>query len=469
MNRLPIGHKLRRGATYLLLDTGGSRISKRAASIDNCIDRETPECRIIRSQLRLSDHWEVRSKEVETYLPEYDDDHPDAPDGASDDPESWKTETLGKVTINIRMKRNRFYRCPHCGCMCRAHEYVDREYDHIPDMGYDMKLRVNLPKLHCTNCGKYPQVRFPLARPKVSYTKEFEKSVLRLLCKNTTSATAEMMHTGPWIVSDILDYRIRHALPEQDLSHVTTIYLDETQRRKGHEYMTVFSDNNHDVIYITEGKGMDAIERFCDYLRIQGGDPDNIWVVSADMSGTYESGVGKYFRNATLVWDRFHLVQAVNNALNDIRKRVLKRRKGERLRNVKYTVLKRPGNMTEYDAEKLSNIRLNNPELALAYDMKEEFCEVLECADMYEAQEAFEEWYAWVMIQGCQEMRERAERFKLKIDRILAWFDHRVNNGVAEGINSKIQKTKDAAYGYPNLDHFASMCMFRFGNLVIAF
>ncbi len=44
-----------------------------------------------------------------------------------------------------------------------------------------------------------------------------------------------------------------------------------------------------------------------------------------------------------------------------------------------------------------------------------------------------------------------------------------MNNGVAEGINSKIQKTKDAAYVYPNLDRFASMCMFRFGNLAISF
>ena len=114
--------------------------------------------------------------------------------------------------------------------------------------------------------------------------------------------------------------------------------------------------------------------------------------------------------------------------------KVLESGTGERLRNVKYTVLKRLENMSEYDAEKLSNIRLNNPELALAYDMKKEFCEILECTDMYEAQDAFEEWYSWVTVQECQEMRERAKMFKLKIDRILAWFDHRVNNGVAEAV-----------------------------------
>ena len=442
---------------------------KKAYSIDKSVAKEPEEFRILRAQLRLSDQWRVTSKEVETYLPEYSDDTPDAPDRASDNSESWKTEILGEVKIQLEMKRNRFYRCPHCGCMSHAHEYVERQYTHVPSMGYDVKLIVRLPKLRCENCKRYPQIRFPPARPKVSYTKELEKAVLRLLCTNTTSATAKMMHIGPWIVADILDYRMKHAIPEQDLSHVTMVYVDETQGRKGHDYMTVFSDNNRNVIFITEGKGIDAIERFCDYLGIQGGDPDNIWVVSADMSPAFESGVEKYFRNATLVWDRFHLVQAINNTVNEIRKKTLTRRKGERLRNIKYTVLKRPENMTEKDAERLSEIRMYNPELALAFDMKEEFCQILECNDADEAAEMFEEWYSWVRIHGCREMVERAEKFWKKLDRILSWFDHKVNNGVAEGINSKIQKTKDAAYGYPNLDHFASMCMFRFSNLAIVF
>lgn len=299
------------------------------SNVDNSDGSKNVEFRRIRAQLRISDQWRIISKEVCTFLPDYSDDNPDAPDRASDDPESWKTERLRTVTISIAMRRGRFYKCPHCGTMCHAREYVDREYIHIPDMRYDVKLKVNLPKLVCRCCGRTPQLRFPLARPRVSYTKEIEKSVLRLLCNNTIAATAEIMHLGPWIVTDILRYRVEHAIPEQDFSNVTTIFVDEIQRRKGHEYMTVFSDANHEVIYITEGKGMYSIERFCDYLRIQGGDSDNIWAVSADMSGTYESGIQRYFKNARLVWDRFHLVQAINREINDIRKRTVKRQKGE--------------------------------------------------------------------------------------------------------------------------------------------
>ena len=91
------------------------------------------------------------------------------------------------------------------------------------------------------------------------------------MTNDTIVATARGHGVGFWIVSDILEHRVGHALPEQDLSYLTMVAVDETQRRKGHEYMTVFSDINHDVVFITEGRGIDVFDRFCSYLSIQGG------------------------------------------------------------------------------------------------------------------------------------------------------------------------------------------------------
>ena len=105
----------------------------------------------------------------------------------------------------------------------------------------------------------------------------------------------------------------------------------------------------------------------------------------------------------------------------------------------------------------------------MAYDMKETFCEILELDNKREAEILLDAWVEWAISEGCGPIVERTERFWKKKGCILAWFDYRINNGVAEGINSKIQKTKAAAYGYPNLDHFVAMCMYRFGNVVVAF
>lgn len=453
----------------VLLNQEVCHICEECFEVVNRNGRESAYTRQIRAQLRLSSNWRVTSKTVERQLKEYSDTDIHEPDRQNDDPESWKTESLGRIVLSIEHRKLKRYTCPNCGHGCRVHQYVERELMHVPDMGYDVTLRVRLPKLDCRNCGRKLRLPFPLARPRVSYTKEVEKQVLRLLCTDTMSATGRLAHIGPWVVSDILEYRMEHAVPEQDLSDTTVLFIDETQRRKGHEYMTVFSNKEHEVVYITEGRGMDAIERFRDHLIIQGGDPENVWAVSADMSPVIEGGVERYFPNATLVWDRFHLVQALNVALNEARKRSVRRKKGEKLRHVKYSILKRPDTMTDKDLERLERIRLCNPELALAYDMKESFCEILELDNKTEAEALLDAWIEWAVNEGCEPMAERAEKFAMKKNRILAWFDHRINNGVAEGINSKIQKTKAAAYGYPNLDHFAAMCMYRFGNLVIAF
>jgi Transposase. len=71
------------------------------------------------------------------------------------------------------------------------------------------------------------------------------------------------------------------------------------------------------------------------------------------MSVAYESGILSRFPNATLVWDRFHLAKAVNEALNDVRKKVVRRGKDESLRSVKYVVLTKKSNMDRNRIEKL--------------------------------------------------------------------------------------------------------------------
>ena len=168
--------------------------SSHIVKVDKSAGREEPEMRQIRSQLRLSANWIVESKEVVRRLQDYSDEYPDSLDDHPDGPEGWRGDPfLGDCTIHIRYRKRRKYLCPHCGCQCRPHEYVKRTLMHIPDLGYRTKLVVTLPKLHCGHCGRYPRVRFPMARDRVSYTKEFEKSVLRSLTNDTIVATAKAM------------------------------------------------------------------------------------------------------------------------------------------------------------------------------------------------------------------------------------------------------------------------------------
>lgn len=423
----------------------------------------------IRRKLRLSSWWKVTGVRTEFNLPEYED-KPDDPGNTGT--ESWRFERLGRTYISIEACRNRRYPCPNCGKQAPIYQMVRRRLTHLSYMGYDCILEVDVPKLDC-QCGKH-RLPFPAARENVSFTKDFEKEVLRSLLKSTITGTANRLHVGRWIVDDILRYRTRSSFDEMDLSNVDMIYVDETQFSKGrNNYLTVVCDQTRRIIFMCPGKGADTITQFIEWLKAHGGKPQKIKVVSADMSVAYEAAITKQLRNATLVFDRFHVVKNVQEDVDDVRRRVINFRNTNRnhlrLAHVMYTLFTHEKNMTERDVERMQNIRLNYPEVALAYDMKETFCQIYECKTREEAEEFFRQWYGWVMSCNVKEFRKRAEFFEGKLNRILSWFDHRVSNSVAECVNSMIQKTKAAACGYSNMQNFIHMCMFRFGRLCIRF
>ena len=64
------------------------------------------------------------------------------------------------------------------------------------------------------------------------------------------------------------------------------------------------------------------------------------------------------------------------------------------------------------------------------------------------ARRHFDKWYAWVIRCRLEPIKERARMLKNHLPHILTYFMHRINNAVAEGLNSKIQTVKANARGY---------------------
>lgn len=285
----------------------------------------------------------------------------------------------------------------------------------------------------------------------------------------TKSSISRDLEISSDVLESALDRVISKALINQDLSHVTGVYLDETQYGSGHDYVSVFADQNHKVIYVCRGHGRDVLELFLDHLVVQGGDPERVRVFSADMSSAYDSGIRRCFSNATLVWDRFHLVKAVNDAMNEIRKRCVRRSPDTPLRLVKYTVLYRGMNTPRAHIERMRDIRMACPELALAYDMKESFCEIVSTPDPRSMERSLRIWIEWVIESGPKEFRNKAARFRENMDWIVSWTRYKVSNSVSEGINKNIQDIRRQACGYVNDHNFFSMILLRQGALHLVF
>lgn len=439
------------------------------AHIENFDDRESDEKIAIRNVLRLSENWIIRKVIAPKTRSTYSDDGSDPPEPVVVNGRAVDRATNGAVLIKIEPKPVLTRCCPCCGAAAERKGWVSRELKHTDLMGSACFLEVTLPKMKCRGCGSVSQIVFPMARPNVTYTKMFEEQVIRTLMEEDQKSTAERLGTTRAIVEDILRYRVRPELDKVDLSTMSVVFVDEIQFRRGHDYVTVFSTDEHRVAYIVEGKDSSTVWAFKRFFDEHGGVTDNVGTVSADMSPAFENTLIEAFPQASLVWDHFHVTKAINDDLNDVRRHQTIGEAGEILGgSVRYTVLYRSGNLPEHHQERMQNIRLHNPVLALAYDMKEAFFDIYKASSKEEASILFDEWIEWAKKDGAPAFQKRAFVYEGKKDLILAWFDDKISNGTAEGINSVLKKIRAQGCGYRNLENYKCMCFLRIGQITVS-
>lgn len=382
-----------------------------------------------------------------------------------------RTIDRGSLCIHISMMSGLRHLCPYCGSLASIKQYVTHDYATSSFSGMAAWVRIRVPQIFCRSCRKYPTVRCPLVVFNHSYTKLLKLDALSMLSQETISATSSGCGIGEGIVFDILGETVENGLKTQDLSQVETLFLDEIQSTHGHNYITMVADQDHRMIAGVKGHDIASVEKVRDWIIDKRGDPTNIRYVSADMSVAYKSGVAQYFPNAKIIIDHFHLVKLVNESLDDVRKRTnraLQKAEMEYPKYVKYTVLHRESNHSETHKKRMEEVRMLNPDLALAFDLKEEFCRIFEKEDKNAARSAFFSWYNHVRGSHIPEMIDVSIRMMKRLNEILRWFSHRISNAVAEGLNNTYKKIKSAAFGFRNIQNYIDMCLFRKGRLKVS-
>ena len=250
-----------------------------------------------------------------------------------------------------------------------------------------------------------------------------------------------------------------------DLSGVRRIGIDETSSRKGHNYITNFVDlDTRELIYSTEGKGEASIESFVKELESRGGDRKNIEIVSMDMSPSFISGYFEFFGHADLVFDKFHIIKMLNEALDNTRKAGQTDKK--LLKGHRFTLLHKRSNLSEKKIMELETLLLTYPTLGEAYKYKEGFLDAFTFEKSDDAIEYLNKWCDAVRQTNLTFMKKFVNTLKAHWEGIITNFTcPGVNNGILEGINQKIQLAKRRARGFALISNFIDMAYFVSGKL----
>jgi transposase len=168
--------------------------------------------------------------------------------------------------------------------------------------------------------------------------------------------------------------------------------------------------------------------------------------VSVDMWGEFPKVVQEVFPNALVIFDRFHVMKAVNDELNKVRKQV-----DIKIKSSKFILLKNGVDLSREEKEKLEIILKCSNRLRLAYELKEEFRAIYESnITIEEGKTKIELWIDKARKVYCDVITT----IKNYLEGICNYFLSRTTSGVMESTNNKIKLIKRQAYGFVNFDNF---------------
>jgi transposase len=329
---------------------------------------------------------------------------------------------------------------------------VIRSFRTLPIGCRPVTLVAEIPRLRCHDCGLTRQATLSFAEPRRTYTKSFARYALDLSRHMTIKDVAEHLGVSWDVIKDIQKRYLQQKFAQPKLKHLKQIAIDEISVGKGHRYVTLVLDlESGAVVHVGEGKGGDSLREFWQRLRASGA---KVEAVATDMSPAYIEAVTTQLPQATLVFDRFHVMKLFNEKLSNFR-RELHREATEQLhkdvlKGTRWLLLKRPENLDpkKDEPKRLAEaLKLNQP-LATAYYLKEDLAEVWEQEDEEAARAFLMDWIVQAETSGIRMLQQFAKTLRYHALGILAWYDYPISTGPLEGTNNKIKTMKRQAYGF---------------------
>ncbi|NEO82597.1 ISL3 family transposase [Moorena sp. SIO4G3] len=232
--------------------------------------------------------------------------------------------------------------------------------------------------------------------------------------------------------------------------------IDEISMRKGHQdFVTVVSD-------IDEGTLIEVIDshRQEDIIEVLTHQPlefrQSVEEVSVDMWGGFPKVITEVFPNAHIVFDRFHVMKAVNQELNQLRWQL-----GIKDRGSKYLLLRNGADLTDEQKQDLEAILIRSECLRMAYEMKEDLREIYETHQTLKAgAKKLRKWLRTAQLFFVESTQTIWNHF----EGICNYFKHRTTSGAMEGINNRIKLIKRQGYGFSNFENFRARLLACFNN-----
>ncbi|WP_243120233.1 ISL3 family transposase [Caloramator sp. E03] len=342
--------------------------------------------------------------------------------------------------------------CPVCGyTTSKVHDYRKQRIKDVPIQFKKTFIILRKRRLVCSECGK----RF---YEKLDFLPRYHRMTNRLsfFIINELSNVNSMKHVSLKAnVSTHTVKRIFDTVSYTAYSLPEVISIDEFKGNSGgSKYHCILVDPvNHKVIDIIKDRRFHILS---DYFR-NFKNRDKVKYVVIDMWSQYADIAKTYFKNATIIIDKFHFMRYNTWAIENVRKRIQKNMDKKLRRYYKKSrklILARKDSLDEDSKRQLEIMLLYNDELRHAHYLKESFYKISDARSASEAKILLKEWIEIARKSGIKEYISCAETLSRWFKEIVNSFDVPYTNGCVEGFNNKIKVIKRNAFGFRNFNRF---------------
>jgi len=366
------------------------------------------------------------------------------------------TYFLGNAIFFRVETTGRHWCCPGCDHRVCIFRGVKTRWLRMPPIGRKQAiLELTMHRLQCRNCKHLWWPRLPFMQGAARYTRSFALTVLDLLQSWTISAVARYLHVSWDLVKDIHKSNLATKYRTIDLSEVRYLGIDEFSIRKHHTYMTIFADlQTGRVLHAVEGTDKHALSAFLKKLAKKA---KRLKAVAMDMSTSFIAAFKQYLPGVPTVFDRYHIMALMNKKIDELRReqqRTLTNEGKQTLKGNRYLLLRNYHSLSEHHQVKLNRLLAANEPLSVMHIMKEQLRLFWQQGKRDRADSFLKQWVFDALMSGITQLASVAMTILRNWRGLLAYYPHKITNGILEGLNNKIKTMKRQAYGFRDMEYF---------------
>jgi transposase len=375
-----------------------------------------------------------------------------------------------QIHIHVEHSDGCRWSCPQCGCELSCYDHApEREWRHLDTCQFMTLVHARIPRVKCPEHGVV-QVKVPWAEPHGRFTILMERFVINVLqaCQ-TVKGACELVRISWDQAWHVLERAVTRGLSRKEATTIARIGVDEKAFRKGHRYLTIVNDvENGTVEFVSEGREKASLATFFESRTPE--QLAGIEAIAMDMWEPYLQATLEAvpLASSKIVFDRFHIMQHMTKSVDAVRRaenRALSADGDDRLKRTKYLWIASKENVHPKRRAEFRSLRGSDLKTARAWAIKENLRHLWDFSVEGWARRFFSEWSGWAMRSRLEPVKAVARMIGHRLENVITYCRHRITNGVAEGLNSKIMAIKRRAGGYRNVLNFKTVIYFYCGGL----